>query len=647
MRRDLAILFGLVLLLRLPFVLTAPIQGDDAYYLLIAENARVDPLHPLDFSFRLQGQTVWAAGHTRPPLNGLVLAGFIEVFGGVDEARLHLIYAFWSLLAVGSMYFLARRFTNRPLWAALLFTAVPAFVISGNKLEADLPLLAFWTLGMAAFVHQRFVLAAIALALAGFTGYQAVLAVPILAHLAWYQHRRDPRAWLAVVAAPMLAAAWQIFERASTGTAPVEVLGGYTTEYGLLVLERKWRSSLALLGHLGWMVSPLAVLIAFGRRGAAMVAWALAAGLAATLPSDYVLAERLLYLISAGCGFLVLLESARLAWMEKEQDSGFLGAWVLVFFLGSLALFYAGSARYLLPLAPALVILALRSIGSRLLLGTTFAASLALGLAMSAQEIATASAYRGVAREFDETFDGRGWTNAEWGLRYYLGQVGVEPILADQEIPAGAALVESSLAAAIPYSVSGSKQELFEREIPQVSALPRTIGPGTNAGYSSSEFGVLPLGIRGDVWDRVTAYRVGVPEPTLSDLRLDDPQADAHLLSGFYPSDGAEWRWMRPTASAVLLAPENSRKFRLEFHIPEDAPARTVAIEIDGRTVAEQTYEATGGYVLEAPIEFLLDGVARITLRADAAYSPPGDDRELAIIVIRFGLAPPATPELP
>ena len=50
-------------------------QGDDVYYLLIAENARVDPAHAMQFGFRLQGETVWAAGHTRPPGNAYLLAG--------------------------------------------------------------------------------------------------------------------------------------------------------------------------------------------------------------------------------------------------------------------------------------------------------------------------------------------------------------------------------------------------------------------------------------------------------------------------------------------------------------------------------------------------------------------------------------------
>ena len=126
MRRDLLLLTIAVVLLRLPF-LNQAVQGDDVYYLLIARNAQVDPLHPMQMGFRLQGELVWAAGHTRPPLNAYVLAGLLAVFGDVKELYFHLFYIVFSLAAAISMYFLARRFTTRPLLASLLLLSVPFY----------------------------------------------------------------------------------------------------------------------------------------------------------------------------------------------------------------------------------------------------------------------------------------------------------------------------------------------------------------------------------------------------------------------------------------------------------------------------------------------------------------------------------------
>lgn len=151
MRRDLLLLIAAVILLRLPFLAQA-IQGDDVYYLLIARNAQVDPLHPMQMGFRLQGELVWAAGHTHPPLNAYVLAGLLAVFGEVKEFYFHLFYIIFSVITMTSMYFLAHRFTTKPLLSCLLLLAVPSFVVNGNKLEADLPLLALWLSGFAFFI---------------------------------------------------------------------------------------------------------------------------------------------------------------------------------------------------------------------------------------------------------------------------------------------------------------------------------------------------------------------------------------------------------------------------------------------------------------------------------------------------------------
>ena len=74
-----------------------------------------------------------------------------RVFGDVKEVPFHAAYIVFSLIAVWAMWSLARRFSERPLWATLLFIAVPAFVVNGSSLEADLPFLAFWMAAVALF----------------------------------------------------------------------------------------------------------------------------------------------------------------------------------------------------------------------------------------------------------------------------------------------------------------------------------------------------------------------------------------------------------------------------------------------------------------------------------------------------------------
>jgi hypothetical protein len=194
--------------------------------------------------------------------------------------------------------------------------------------------------------------------------------------------------------------------------------------------------------------------------------------------------------------------------------------------------------------------------------------------------------------------------------------------------------VESALAATIPYRVEGSRRELFTETI---ETAFRTIGPGSQTGYSSSEFGVLPFGIAPGEVDTVRVFEVGRPEPTLSYLKMDDPKADEHLLGGFFPSDGAEWRWMGPEGAGLLVAPADEASLAIDFHIPEQAPARRVEAEVDGKLVFAETFDRTGGFEVRAPVELEAGAPVRVTIRAFPSYSPPDDGRELAIVMIGFG----------
>ncbi len=641
MRRDLLILLGLVLLIRLPFIAQA-IQGDDVFYLIFANNALADPLHPLDTSFRLQGKVVWGAGHTRPPGVAWTLAALLAVLGGVREIALHAAYIGFSLLAVFSVFFLARRFTERPLWAALIFASVPAFVINGNKLESDIPLLAFIALGGALLVHRRYVLSALAMAVGAFFGYQIVFLVPVFAHWAWYRDRTRTTAWLAVLAAPAALVLWQLAERATVGAAPVEALAVYAQSYDLLFTERKLRSAAALLGHLGFMLSPVLIVVGWLWRGPALLGIGLLGGVAAGFSlAGYSWGERALYGLAVGCACAIVGLALRLVAEQREEDEGFLAAWVLVCFGGALALFYAGSARYLLPLAPALAILAAQRVSSKAWLAAGVICNLALGLALAGAEYSYAGQYRSFVQDLRPDVAGkRIWTNGDWGLRYYLGQLGGEPLLAGQELPSGSVLVTSELSAAIPIGFSGSRQPILTREIATGLIPLRTIGRGSGSGYSSSEFGVLPFGIGGGVIDRLEADELGLPEPTDSYLLMNSPAADRQLLSGFYEVQSDAWRWMGPSGSAMLAIPESVGSFKLDLYVPDNSPARQVRVEAGGRLLLERTLDGPGGHVIEAPIQRPPGDAARIVIRAQPAFFPPGDERELSIVVNSFGFGP-------
>ena len=151
-RRGLWIALALVLLIRVPF-LNQAIQGDDHIYLTEAAHALIDPLHPNNVKYVFMGDEVDLRGHSHPPGNAWPLAALIATFGDVKEVPFHAAYIVFSLIAAWAMWSLAVRFSPQPLWATLLFLAVPAFVVNGGSLEADLPFLEFWMAAAALFVQ--------------------------------------------------------------------------------------------------------------------------------------------------------------------------------------------------------------------------------------------------------------------------------------------------------------------------------------------------------------------------------------------------------------------------------------------------------------------------------------------------------------
>src|SRR5580700_3309428 len=258
--RPLLLILGLVLLLRLPFINQA-VQGDDPVYLAEASHALIEPLHPDNVSYVFRGRTVDLRGLTHPPMDGWMLAGLLAIFGGVKEVPFHAAYLIFSLIAAAAMWSLACRFSANPLWATLLFLAVPAFVVNGTSFETDVPFVAFWMAAIALFCADRLALAALVMVLASLTAYQTVVLIPILAVYCWLFRRRSRAHWLTLLTPALVLAAWQVFERISTGALPAGVLSGYFTIYQ--TLQAKLVNALALSVHFWFLIFPALVPFAF------------------------------------------------------------------------------------------------------------------------------------------------------------------------------------------------------------------------------------------------------------------------------------------------------------------------------------------------------------------------------------------------
>ncbi len=525
--------------------------------------------------------------------------------------------AWWRGCAIGVflLYMLV------PLAATLLFLATPSFVVNGNSLEADLPFLAFWLASIALFVHGRLALSVLAMVLAALAAYQAVVMIPILWVYLWL-HRREWRAgWIVSLTPAVTLLAWQAFEHASTGELPAAVLAGFFQTYGLQSIERKLANAAALTAHLGWLVFPLLALVAFRSRWLLVIA----AGAAAAFLDPHPL-----FWLSFAGGISLL---------ACRAGPAFLRGWILLFFAAALVLFFAGSARYLLPIAAPVALLASVRLAQRpAWLYAAFGVQLLVGLSLAVVNYQHWDGYRQFARSLArEAATRRVWINGEWGLRYYLESEGGLPLLRGQAVQPGDIVVWSRLAYPVPFTTGGGAlAPLREREIR--AALPfRLIALGARSAYSTASFGLRPFDlVRGPI-DVVRADAVIERPPALEYLPMNAPEAEQQIVSGIYQLEEKRFRWMGARGTVLLKRPAQPAPLHVVLYIPDQAPARRVSVTIDGAPAVTQTFAGPGAHTLIGPPVTVAGPSATVTITVDKTFSVPGDHRELGVILSEVG----------
>lgn len=648
MSRGLLLVVAFVVLLRLPF-LDQAIQGDDVYYLAGAEHAQIDPLHPNHARYAFLGQIVQMQGHPHPPLNAWFLALLLAIFGDIYEIPYHAAYIVFSVVAAVALWWLARRFSPQPLAAALLALATPAFVVNGNSLEADVPFVALWLASAALFIGaadarsaRRLAAAAVLMGLAALAAYQAAVVSAVLAVYLWLRARQWKIGWVALATPVVTLAAWQLFERLATGAMPAAVLAGFFQTYGLQSLERKLANAAALTAHLAWLVFPPLAAAAFrtGRK-----AW-LAAAVACV--GAAVLDPHPLFWISFGIGVLILIHLARSATCAICPNDLFLAAWALIFFAAALVLFFAGSARYLLPMAAPVALVASRRLAKRpgwLWAGLLCQLALSYGLARVNYE--HWDGYRRFAQQLrPEARQRRLWINGEWGLRYYLEAEGGLPLLRGQAVRPGDVVVSSRLAYPVTFTTGGGALVGLREQTIRPSLPFRLIGLNVRSAYSTASFGLRPFDLGCGPADVVRAEVVVERAPALERLAMNSPEAERQIVSGVYQLEEGRFRWMGRRAVILLKSPARPAPLEVLLYLPENAPGRRVTVELDGAPLLIQELAGPGMHTLRSPPANPAGPTATVTIMVDRTFQVRGDHRELGVILSAVGFRTPAATEL-
>ncbi|MEO7144521.1 MAG: hypothetical protein ABI165_13565, partial [Bryobacteraceae bacterium] len=338
-----------------------------------------------------------------------------------------------------------------------------------------------------------------------------------------------------------------------------------------------------------------------------------------------------LFWVSIGLGLLVLV------WCALHARQDFLAAWVILFFGAALAIFFAGAARYLLPIAAPAAILASRKL-SRTWLAAGVILQLPVSLGLACVNYQHWDGYRKFAKSLaKECSEKRVWVNGEWGLRYYLEAEGALPLERDHAPRPGDLVVTSALS---HFDIPGNAPRVALRQATIGATLPlRLIALGSRSTYSTTMSGLRPFDISTGPIDRLQVDLITERRPVLADLTIKSPEARQQIVSGVYP-DG----WTGQTAEVILKAPSGPTPLRAVFYISRQATARRVTLELNGATVADAAYKKPGLYTLvTAPLE-VKDASATVTLRVDRTFIVPNDGRTLGVVLAEIGFEPLTEP---
>jgi len=586
-RRDLAILALFTLLLHAPFLMT-PVQGDEVNYLDTAREVFRQPLTPQNFQFVFQGRVVDMAGHPHPPLNAYLVAIPWMLAGQFSVFWFHAYYLLFALAISFAAYALAAQFTTQPLWAALLMAASPIVQVNLNTVASpEPPTLAFVLIGAAAFMARRFAVSGIALSLAGLTALQALALPPILL-LSYVIKRERPEqsAWLALAAPYAALGGWQALQFALIHRLPFGVLFGYVREPGLSGPGIKASSALALLQHLGVLVTLIPV--------ARWRLWAVIPGvLACLLATSYPWWERALLLV-----FMTLGVNALLWLWSARKTNPFLAGWALLYFAFAAVVFFAGASRYLLPLAAPVVLLFVMQYGNRtrwLRAALAFNVILGLNIAFAAHEFARV--YAGV-----EPPPGRNFlVNGEWGFRYYMLQRGGRMLETYSVHAPGEWIVASELSLAGKYdSLAEETAVEMKTEDLRVRTPLRLIDRYAHSGFSSAAAGLLPFSFSNRPLDRITYSRTSPFLNTPGDWT--PTQFSGRLV--YLPAPGAPVRLLLDSALlrfALFAQGQGQATFRISA---ADGARFEKTVQVSGELWEENS--------------LALDGVSEVVLSVDA-----------------------------
>jgi hypothetical protein len=122
--------------------------------------------------------------------------------------------------------------------------------------------------------------------------------------------------------------------------------------------------------------------------------------------------------------------------------------------------------------------------------------------------------------------------------------------------------------------------------------------------------------------------------PPMEYVQANHPDARLQYVSGVYADVVDQASWTGQCARIVLKKPRTSKALMIDIHLPPEAVARQVTVLLDGRTVITQAVEPGHKYIFQSagPVSG-----ANVEIRVDRTFRPPGDLRDLGIVLLGLG----------
>jgi len=531
-------LAGLTLICLLPFI-GKPFNIDDPLFIWVAQQVVHHPLDPYGFQVNWSDTATPMSEITKnPPLAGYYAALF-GPWTHWSEIALHLAFLLPALIVILTTYELARDMTTRPVLAAVLTLAAPAFLVSSTSVMCDVPMLALWMLcllvwrkGLASENNLYLLAGAILIALSALTKYFGACLIPLLL-VDLLLRRKRILAWVPFLMLPiLLLVGYQVWTKNLYGQGLLWDATQYARRAWVLASPSRLGSFFVGLSFTGGCALPLLALaaivfrkrwiaVAFGLAiaPAALLAWNVLGKFSAQ-PHKISLFVTLAAFIAGGVLTIFLavsdLRKARTA------DSVLLAAWVLGTICFAALLNWTVNARSVLPLIPAAAILITRALDrmkkdhmeqppSTWALTALAFASLAVSLWLTASDAALAYSARQAAREIagrHTAAQGRLFFMGHWGFQYYMQQLGAEPVdMRQSNVTRGDTIVQPknnvNTRPLAPQFVASS--ELLEMN---VNYGVTVLNINANAGFYASVAGPLPFSFGPTPLERYTIYHL-------------------------------------------------------------------------------------------------------------------------------------------